>query len=731
MADPLIYPEYRQETTPPEYMEVPVPGDPYNRAVKFPRTTPPDEIHRALTEFRQQNAGEIQDERPGFLGRLATDAPQIGSTVAGMGTAISGAGSNPLAVGTASGLGNLAGYGVQRAYDYLKPPTTQVPMAGGGQYTLPVPPQSMSPLQAGKESVGVGALSGLAEKFIPKVGPAFAAASRFLGLPGKVMSKQWMAEKALYPDKASPETKEMLEIDQMVRGAGGPGLPISRMGGQEQGLIPKTMEAIAHGGGSRGLHRSLEGSHEALQRKGEDIKVSWGLPQANDIGKRLAGMMDESYDFNVRRVQNQAYDTIRMRIPQGQAFINADATLQQITAPNSRLGSHLTSELQTLVDAKPAAASLLQKLKVSQQQAAATAQGQPAQPALNHWLTFDEAVELRTSLYKLGKLEYGLPTEDKLAAQAAQAMGRQLSGTIRQGLATLNPKLAGIQARADKVITGIKDTFKNDEMEKFRVSLEADPYTALKELMKPENASRINKIRAYLEPHKARLGQSTMTSAWDDMQRWFSGELVQEATQNVIRPGGTMSGVINGANLAATVNKYNRDTISAIWGDNGAAFHQLRLLARGLEGTAEQPTGMGKIAIQLALPGAVVGGAAGAMSLASGDDNTTAALKAIGAGSAIVMTPQVFGAILTNPSLLKHFTTGVWEYRKLGVIPESLRAVIRQGEVQAARAAATSYGLPPFNRDTQTAQSFSQTGQLPQPPTNLPFRQPAPQLSQR
>lgn len=704
--------EFRQEAPAASTIDIDIPGM-AGAVARVPADATPDQIADVLNTARQTHGA--QDVQPGTMQAL----PSLLSTGAGIGTSLATAG-NPFAVGAASAGGEALGRFGQNVYGQFNPPQAEF-KRGGAVHRFPLQPLPTPVKDIAKESGAIGLLSGAAEAVFPKLGPAAAFAANKLGLPSP---KRWLAEKLLYPEKAAPDTKEMLDVDQLVRGAGGPGLPISRLGGFPQRFAPKTMEAIAHGGGSLPLMHSLEESQKALQRQGEAWKQQWGLPTANDIGTNLIKMMDTSYEQNIGRVQDQAYNTIRQVLPKGQAIVNAAPLVSRILTSGTSLTRDVLGELQTIQRTKPEIVGpLLQKLQAAQGQAAAAAKGEAPTADLSHWLSFDEAVELRSALYKIGRTRSVDSREEIQAAKAAQAIGVELSSTIREGLTQINPRLAGIHARADKVVSGIKDTFVNDEILRFQVNLRKDPYNAMKELLKPGNAEQINRVRAYLEPHKARLGQSTFGGEWQKVKDWFSAELIQEVTENVKRVGGPEGGIIRGDQLASKLNEYNRDTISAIWGDKGETFRELKLLARGLESTAEQPTGIGKIAIQLALPGAV-GGVIGGGIEALSPDATASSIGGAAAlgGAAIIMTPQIFGAILTNPSLLKHFRTGVWEYRKYGVFPESLRTVIRQAGTQSAYRNMSSYGMP------------SQSGRagLPTPPpTDLPFDRPLPHISAR
>jgi len=74
-----------------------------------------------------------------------------------------------------------------------------------------------------------------------------------------------------------------------------------------------------------------------------------------------------------------------------------------------------------------------------------------------------------------------------------------------------------------------------------------------------------------------------------------------------------------------------------------------------------------------------------------------------------VLSPQLIGSIITNPSLLKHFREGVWEYRQLGVIGPKLRAAVRNAEAQAGYHQAI-----PQARSWMERQQMSQG--LPEPP---------------
>ena len=111
-------------------------------------------------------------------------------------------------------------------------------------------------------------------------------------------------------------------------------------------------------------------------------------------------------------------------------------------------------------------------------------------------------------------------------------------------------------------------------------------------------------------------------------------------------------------------------------------------IAKGLGEFEKEATGIGKIAIQLQTPGAVMGvaGAGGAAAgyALGGDEPGMGAAKGAAAGLGIVLTPRMLGNILVNPSLLKHFRTGVWEYRQLGTPGPTLRTVLRQAAAQGA-----------------------------------------------
>ena len=706
---------FRQEAPASQTLDVDIPGM-GGAVARVPADATPDEIADIVNTMRRTHGA--QEQYPAGIGQ----APLLLSAGAGTAASILSQ-ANPLATGAASGLGEMAGRGVQNLYGRINPPQAEFTQ-GKALHRIPLEPLPTPASQIGQEGATTGVLSGAMEYLLPKLGPAASFVSKQLGLPNLPLSKQWLSEKLLHPDKALPETQEMMAVDKMVREAGGPGLNIAQLGGKERGLVPNTMQAIASGGGSRALHRVNEANEVALQRKGEALKQQWGLPQSNDLGRNLLDMMEQSYGQNVKRVQDQAYNTIRLSLPRDQGLVNAAPIFSELTAPGSPLGREVLGELQTLQPAKPQLiSSLMGKMKAAQGQAEAIAKGEAPSADLSHWLTFDEAVELRTALYKLGRTHFGDSRDDRLVAQAAQALGGRVSSDIREGLSHINPRLAGIHARADKYTASIKDYFNDPVMVKFTSNLEKDPHVAFRELLKPGNAEEILKVRRYLEPLRAKAGQSTMGSSWSDVKNWFAGELLQEATENVASRGGPATGYISGKNLVDTLNKYNRDTISAVFGDGGQTFTTLRHLARGLEVVGETPTGMGKIAIQLALPGAVVGGTASAVGLATGDDPATAAGKGILAGSAIVLTPQVFGAILTNPSLLKHFTTGVWEYRKSGLVSDNLRAAIRQG--MAAGGAEQLRTPSPESRVMQQRQ----TG-LPQPPqTDLPYTRALPQIS--
>jgi len=208
-----------------------------------------------------------------------------------------------------------------------------------------------------------------------------------------------------------------------------------------------------------------------------------------------------------------------------------------------------------------------------------------------------------------------------------------------------------------------------------------------------------------LDPARAQRGSNVPPPEWTPLREWVAGDLIR-ASSDVTKKGETY---FSGEKLSEALNKYKGDeqTINALFGGSDT-WNELRLMARGLEAIEKKPSGFGRVAFALKAPGAVgaVAGGVGTLPFST-DPQNVAVGAALGAG--LLLSPQLIGSIMTNPSLLKHFREGVWEYRQLGVIGPKLRAAIRNAEAQAG-----------YHQAIPQARSWmerQQTGSgLPEPP---------------
>jgi hypothetical protein len=434
-----------------------------------------------------------------------------------------------------------------------------------------------------------------------------------------------------------------------------------------------------------------------------------GFSDSRIAGQTIKDYLDASERANIGRVQDLAYDRVRGRIAPQQRFIDADPLLFALKDPNNKLTGLIVNDLRNVAAQDPKKAGNL--IALMEAGSAKDVGG----------LTFDEAVLLRTELNRVGRKYAGNP-DPSIAGmgQAAITQATQLSKGIKQAVGKIDPQLRRGLEQADRQVSSIKDYFVDPKFMRFYDQLEDNPQIAVRELLKPNNAENIYRIRNVLEPRRAAQGRTTFTGPWKDVQSWFASEVIRESTANVKGRGA----FVDGRKLAGFLDTYDQPTIDAIFAPN--TWKELRLIARGLEEVERKPTGPGRVAIQLMLPGAVGGITYGGARLA-GSDDPEAALWAIGAGAGTLMLPITFGAIITNPSLLRHFRDGIWEYRKSGIVPESLRVAIRQGTAQAASQYATQQGI---GSSEQRVMQQRQAGLPPAPSSELPYTRPLPQISQ-
>lgn len=675
MANDRPIPQLRGDHNLPGLIKVPVPGmEKYT--IEFPPGTQPQEIADYIDGFRQSHRDEMSYAVGSTGSRLADSAlhnlPEVLSTVgAGFGDYFGG----PAGAGVGGGAGYAVGRLPQAAYEFANPPQIQW-QAGQQPYSVTAKPQMPDPLTEGTNVFMSSSFPAAVAKLAPMVGPAFHNLMEKTGLAERFGLGHRFTRNYLAPDKSKVGTQERLDVDALMRKQGGTGLPISRYSDpKDMSATSEFMEAVASGGPFSNFRHQLGQGFDLLQEHGKRA-ANKGWSDSHIAGQNMLDLMEGSWQANIGRVQDLAYDAVRGKIPHNTRFVPADSILRDLQRPDNAMGSLVTEELRRVSASTPQAGGNL--IALIENGSAKDVGG----------LTFDEAVKLRTILNKVGR-KYAGSQDPTTAAMGLASINQAslLSEDIKVGVGKFSPRLRKGLEQADKQVSGIKDYFNDPFVLKFEAKVAQNPQTAMKELLQAGNAEDIYRLRAYLDPQGAKRGTNAMSPEWMKVQEWFKGELIRESSSTT--SAGKIA-AIDPVKLASLVNKYDEPTVRAIF-DPGA-WKDLKEISLGLSETSRTSTGPGKIAIQLATPQAVMG-LAGAVGTVAGvgtykasNDNPIkgAAAAALGAGT-ILLTPKAFGNILFNPSLRGYFRDGIWQYRQSGVIGPKLRAAIRQGEAEVAK----------------------------------------------